>query len=439
MADINIYGVLNNATPEGIIAKADQIHDNNLNKKQAEINEEFNSRIETVENQNKYFISEAPEDGKRYNRYNKTWTRSVGIISENNAEVFNDYSNNTAIGNYSHIEGQSSEKAYSSTTIPSDVQQIMMDWYMSFTGWSMAYGIGSHVEGQNCLATGDYSHAEGIKTISANDGSHSEGTGTNAAGVYSHAEGQSTTAFSMASHSEGGLTTCKGNYGHAEGFRCNVENTAGHAEGYITYCHSNYGHSEGKQTSSVGFCAHSEGYGERTERSIQITNISNIEGKTSYFTANNINGLKKGICFIIDNIPYSVLYIESNKVYVNKWIEFNQQEYDIIIMNGCSYGDHSHIENELNNAIGRASSVSGLNCIAFNDNEFACGKYNFSDYTGDNSNKTFYSIGFGDNESNRKNIIEVKENGDIYIYGIGGYLGNNSQNSKTLQEMINNQ
>lgn len=49
MKEINIYGTLNNATPDGVIAKAEQIKDSTQGKKQSEINADYKKRIETLE------------------------------------------------------------------------------------------------------------------------------------------------------------------------------------------------------------------------------------------------------------------------------------------------------------------------------------------------------------------------------------------------------
>lgn len=49
MTEINIYGILNNDTPDGVIAKAEQIKDSTQGKKQAEINADYKKRIETLE------------------------------------------------------------------------------------------------------------------------------------------------------------------------------------------------------------------------------------------------------------------------------------------------------------------------------------------------------------------------------------------------------
>ena len=67
-----------------------------------------------------------------------------------NSEIFNDYTNNTASGNYSHAEGYDND----------------------------AVGLYSHVEGGLNTATGAYSHAEGQLTHAKTLGSHASGLGT---------------------------------------------------------------------------------------------------------------------------------------------------------------------------------------------------------------------------------------------------------------------
>lgn len=67
-----------------------------------------------------------------------------------NSEIFNDYTNNTASGNYSHSEGYDND----------------------------AVGLYSHAEGSLNTATGAYSHAEGQWTHAKVLGSHSSGLGT---------------------------------------------------------------------------------------------------------------------------------------------------------------------------------------------------------------------------------------------------------------------
>ena len=75
-------------------------------------------------------------------------TSAGEITSDNFAEVFNDYANNSAFGNYSHAEG-------------------------------------SHT-----IAFGNYSHSEGNSTSANGDASHTEGTGTTAGSSNQHVQGK---------------------------------------------------------------------------------------------------------------------------------------------------------------------------------------------------------------------------------------------------------
>ena len=76
---------------------------------------------------------------------------------------------------------------------------------------------GSHSEGYNTRARGNYSHAEGFGTIAAGSGSHAEGYSSISIGRYSHSEGVSSTSIGSGSHSEGFNTIASGSYSHAGG------------------------------------------------------------------------------------------------------------------------------------------------------------------------------------------------------------------------------
>ena len=83
------------------------------------------------------------------------------VTAGDGAEIFNDYVNNKAAGQYSHAEGMG----------------------------NTASGAGAHAEGSGSVASGTSSHAEG--------------TGTQATGYYSHAEGERTRAASSNQHVQG--------------------------------------------------------------------------------------------------------------------------------------------------------------------------------------------------------------------------------------------
>lgn len=91
------------------------------------------------------------------------------------AEIFNDVSNNTASGNYSHAEG----------------------------GGTTASGNYSHAEGHNTYAVNYSSHAEGENTSADGYASHAEGMDNSASGSYSHAEGMGIIAQRRSQHAFG--------------------------------------------------------------------------------------------------------------------------------------------------------------------------------------------------------------------------------------------
>lgn len=118
---------------------------------------------------------------------------SAGEKTSAGGEIFNDYNHNQATGQYSHAEGER----------------------------TVATGRGSHAEGYRDMrstnATGAYSHSEGFDTLASGTNAHAEGNYTEASGHDSHAEGYSTVASGNMSHAEGSFSNASGVYSHAEG------------------------------------------------------------------------------------------------------------------------------------------------------------------------------------------------------------------------------
>ena len=137
----------------------------------------------------------------------------------------------------------------------------------------------------------------------------------------------------------------------------------GHAEGKYTMVYSTAGHAEGHTTISKGEASHAEGY-----RTMASGYYSHSEGKSTTASGN-----------------YS--HAEGN--------------------NSTASGPNSHAEGYNTTASGANSHASGYLTVAENESEFACGKYNKS-----NANQLF-SIGIGNNNTNRKNAISVTQDGVI--------------------------
>lgn len=152
-------------------------------------------------------------------------------VSKGGGEVFNDYDNNTAVGNNSHAEGAKTN----------------------------AKGDNSHAEGNGGTATGTNSHVEGLETNTEGTNSHAEGQLTNARGVNSHAEGHQTAAVGINSHAEGFQTYANKNNSHAEGRITVADGEASHAEGDETHASGKWSHAEGYMSLSEGIASHAEG------------------------------------------------------------------------------------------------------------------------------------------------------------------------------------
>lgn len=111
-----------------------------------------------------------------------------------------------------------------------------------------AVGNYSHAEGKDSNSIGDTSHTEGEGTITYGYGSHAEGSSNIASASFSHAEGESTITYGYGSHTEGASTSTNGDYSHAEGNSTQTTGYASHAEGNQTYTHGIYSHAEGFNT-----------------------------------------------------------------------------------------------------------------------------------------------------------------------------------------------
>ena len=248
-----------------------------------------------------------------------------------------------------------------------------------------ATGLGAVAEGYRTQATGDY-------------GSHAEGTDTVASGAASHAEGNKATATNNGAHAEGYRTQATGRYSHAEGTDTVASGRDAHAEGTNTTASERAAHAEGLYTDATGYSSHAEGWGLETLHNLASGGGSHVEGIGT-------KAINKGA-------------------------------------HAEGYGS----EQAPNTASGYGSHVEGCLTLAQNQSEHAEGSANVSHKASDNAGNagnTQHSIGiaFGDNTGTyRKNAVEVMQNGDYYLLGVGGYQGTDTkvQNAsiKTLQEYI---
>lgn len=205
-----------------------------------------------------------------------------------NAEIFNDYTNNTATEEYSHAEG-------CDTT---------------------ASGYYSHAEGLGTTAENYACHAEGNGSTARGSQSHAEGSGTTASGNCSHTEGDNTTASGSCSHAEGSSTQAIGRYSHAEG-DYSIARAGSHAEGMSTIASDEYdyetnnivcAHAEGYSTEARSYGAHAEGcytyaytYDVLKPQHAQGTyNVKDTTGKYAFIIGNGTSEDARHNAFAID-------------------------------------------------------------------------------------------------------------------------------------------
>lgn len=188
-------------------------------------------------------------------------------------EVFNDYDNNYAIGDYAHAEGTGTIASGNN----SHAEGLSTE----------APGPGAHAEGDDTIASGEHSHAEGESSIASAEASHAEGHQTQAIDKFTHAEGYMNIASAQAAHAEGNNTIASGENSHTEGRQTQATNIRAHAEGGYTLASGEGSHAEGRYTVASSSSAHAEGYGDSTHCNVASGAGSHAEG---YYTLASESG-----------------------------------------------------------------------------------------------------------------------------------------------------
>lgn len=180
----------------------------------------------------------------------------------------------------------------------------------------------------------------------------------------------------------------------------------------------------------------------------------------SNFSDYDFNALKQGSlytvgCFIdINNIcaGYGVIHKEASdeSYYINTGdLIFEKQpavdssyNVTITISSDASGGSMSIGGNVAQNnslCVGQMNSTGSMhkNCALFgnhntvqNDSEIAVGSWNRS------SENTKFTVGVGTGSADRKNAFEVTSDGNVYINGVGDYVGNNASSTNSVKAII---
>lgn len=299
---------------------------------------------------------------------------SEGGVGQNyegftNAEIFNDYENNIAAGNYSHKEGGARYIEHNLTIYQiyegnyvyyiyyddnfdpkeGDVHLISNNLYEVLNVEKKTVSTGSSVTDvadcivvnyiQKPLFNDSVTSIREIIGVSFGDYSHSEGFGNNSVGNSSHAEGSYNKVSGNYSHVEGLMNFVKGLSSHAEGQENRIFSSASHAEGRSNICLGTQSHAEGFQSIAYRDLSHVEGAAIRVETA--------GESSKKMLAAQNSEFIRS----LYTNTKYFLAFIEGNYIYSNDFInEF--------VMH-ASFGLRNHVEGINNICFDNTSHVEG--------------------------------------------------------------------------------
>ena len=323
-------------------------------------------------------------------------------VSKGGGEVFNDYDNNTAVGNNSHAEG-------AKTNAKGD------NSHAEGKGGT-ATGTNSHVEGFETNAEGANSHAEGYQSEAFGDNSHAEGQLNNASGLNSHAEGQETEAVGVNSHAEGFQTHANKNNSHAEGRITVADGEASHAEGNETQASGYYSHAEGNSTVASGLNSHAEG--QETEA---VGVNSHAEGFQTH--ANKNNSHAEGRITVADG---EASHAEGNETQASGY--YSHAEGNSTVASGLN----SHAEGQDTTAGAANAHAEGQGTVTKEVGGHVAGMYNAVVANG------LFNFGIGSSNDKRKSAMIIDgTNGKVYFVDAGGYDGGTSiANAKSIQDIL---
>ena len=343
--------------------------------------------------------------------------------------------------------------------------------YSNATGYiTEAVGFAAHSEGSSTVAGGGQSHAEGYQTIASSNNSHAEGSKTIAGGSQSHAEGLETIAAHDNEHAEGKYNKSNQLLVPPEGFvdlGLSVK-WASNNLGAIVSRHANdwygvyYGWAEknakenyteagydfGMQGNMTKYNAtdHKEiveavddvatvklGTGFRIPSLAEIAELYDTEKITREWVMNynGVSGLN-GMIFV-SKVPGFVghyIFIPATG-YIDGTTSTGAET---TINFWTNTVDASNLDNAIHTVITTSGCTTG-SCerhIGHTIRPVAA--------TGSTKVNTIHSIGIGSSRTSRKNAVEVMDNGFVYVNGLGGYEGDNTESGTilTLQQVIKN-
>lgn len=224
-----------------------------------------------------------------------------------------------------------------------------------------ALGNFSHAEGFRTVANEKYTHAEGYMSETWYEASHAEGSASKAMSIGAHSEGSHTEAgergyITWGDHAEGDHSIAKSfppsdrpytivsgsdqspSSAHSEGYYNKSTDQAAHSEGIKTEANHAAAHSEGYDTRAYGECSHAEG-----AHSVAQGAVSHAEGNSSEALGPNSHAGGGAIAFLANQFVHGILgfggYLEP--ITASQSISVNDKSYSnggaLDISPSCSF------------------------------------------------------------------------------------------------------
>lgn len=302
--------------------------------------------------------------------------------------------------------------------------------------------------GAGCTTSSSWAYAEGVSNVASGNTAHAEGGYNTASGARSHTEGMYNVASGTVSHAEGGKNIASGIVSHSEGETNVASGYASHAGGSTTIASGDYSTTIGgawimelRLTGDAGattYTYHPEDFLDPPDPYVIGPN------HYSYIIQVGDKPISP-IKIISTNASTGMLQTESTlstdatlsdtMCYISGTVACGDYSF---ATRGIAAGSSSWAVNRGGFAKGAFSFVGGNYNYALNTCEVAFGNFNKSVQSSNTAVATIATIGIGTAKDNRKNATETKQNGDVYIIGIGGYDGTNSEAEgiKTVQGVV---
>ena len=159
------------------------------------------------------------------------------------------------------------------------------------------------------------------------------------------------------------------------------------------------------------------GYGSYNTGSYSNLIGSNNHNSKTYSTLIGTQNVNTG--------NYSTLIGFNNKATAGNY-PFAIGRKNVINANGYTFG----FDNFINTNGTSTAFLFGQKLVCENNRGgFYIGQFNKEYISNDAAIANWFAIGCGDPKSSRQNAIEVKQNADTYIYGVGGFTGANSDSA----------